>query len=415
MANTAHGYGFYQYGNGREDLATRYETIAGTALWTAPGGNPVTFDFGNIGGFAADPNLPAFFTTADATTAVVNAGNAWEPWANVAFGNALGAAGTGLVRLRFINTVGNTAYAWGFQHPHVDEVTAANVTNNYAEIVFGPMAPGGIAWNADNFQWTVMHELGHVLGLRDLYDDGVNPLAEEFVDHPVAGNAVPDRPAGFGPEPGARGYADNVMFQNRLDGVDYSQPSQTGIDNDEIAGVTWLWGSPYNQIVTGDLPAAWTGARRGAEEHHGDQNNPPGWWDYRASIVTPGAGVKPYIDLDFIGFEQFLATTYPNAPVIYGGNQGGYVERFIIDQVGWTGNLELFVKSKFTQERRINAWVTGGRTDMFTLAPNLAGLTFQRRNEWAQVFGPVPLPTTFLLVGSGVVAFFLVRRKNGFQ
>jgi cold shock CspA family protein len=403
MANTAYGYGFYQYGNGRADLATRYETIAGTTLWTAPAGNPVTFDFGNIGGFAADPNLPALFTTVDATTAVVNAGNAWEPWANVTFGNALGAAGTGLVRLQFDNNKAEGAGALGFQ--------ATGAAQTYATITFGKQAPGGVAWNADNFQWTMMHELGHVLGLDDLYVD----YTEEFVDHPVPGNALPDRPAGFGPEPGARGYADNVMFQNRLDGVDYSKASQTIIDNDEIAAVAWLWGSPYNQIVTGDLATSWNAqGGRDTEEHHGDQNNPPGWWDYRASIVTAGAG-KPYIDLDFMGYEQFLATTYPNAAVTYGGNQGGTIERFIIDEVGWTGNLELFVKSEFTQERRINAWVTGGRTDMFTLAPNLAGLTFQGGNQWAQVFGPVPLPNTFLLVGSGLVAFFLVRRKNGFQ
>jgi hypothetical protein len=406
-ATPSFGYGFYQYGNGRKDYgdAGRYDLL-GTMF---PSQANSIYDFGNIGGFNfTDPNLPAFFqNVANVTTAVVNAGNAWEPWANINFGNALGNIGTGLVNLRFINTVnGNPligAYTWGFQHPHLDEITGLNVTNNYAEIVFGREPQAGVAWNADNFQWIAFHELGHVLGLRDLYDDQYTPLAEEFVDHPVdKTKPTPDRPAGFGPEPGARGYSDNVMFQNRFDGVDYSKPSQTIVDNDEIAGLTWLWSSSYNQIVTGELSNAWNGARRGAVEHHGDEPaGPLKTWTYRGSIVTSVSGVKPYVDIEFPGYipSPNEVTGYPNTTTwtCQKRTDNLNIVRCEAGTAGWTGNFKLKLESEFSDERRVRAWVNGGQEDKFVLPINTQGLVDGSQNRsWPVVFGPTgPLRKDF--------------------
>ena len=96
-------------------------------------------------------------------------------------------------------------------------------------------------------------------------------------------------------------------------------------------------------------------------------------------------------------YENFVATTYPPAPVIYGGTQSNGMERFIVDQEGWVGNFELFLKSGHTQQRLIDARIVGSRTDEFDLAPNQNGLTFQNGNRWAMIFGPVPEPGALAL------------------
>lgn len=382
-ATPSFGYGFYQLGNGRQDYSTRYDLTG--QMWPTQAGSPLIYDFGNIGGFdTTDPNIPDFFKNIpNITTAVVNAGNDWEPWANIKFGDALGASGSGLVRLSYNSAKPTGAATSGY-----------TMARGHAEIKFGQQASVGVPWDNQNFEWIVLHELGHVIGLDDLYFDYV----EEFVDHPVMGNPVPDLRV--------EACKDNVM--NRINGNggtsctdnsvnDYSKAPTTVIDNDEIAGVTWLWGSKYNQIVTGDLKQEWnTQQGRDTEPHHGDQDNPLTWWDYRGSIVSSD-GNKPYIDVEFPGYELFLASLYPNAPVIYGGNQGGSIERFIIDHAGWVGNFELFLKSEYSKERRVRAWVNGGQEDKFVLPINTQGLVDGSQNRsWPVVFGPTgPLRKDF--------------------
>ncbi|OGK77896.1 MAG: hypothetical protein A2X52_03925 [Candidatus Rokubacteria bacterium GWC2_70_16] len=391
-AGPAFGYGFFEFGNGRTDYANRYDLTG--SMWPTQLGSPAIYDLGDVGTFAT---LPTGVTNAMLTTAAKNAGDAWERYANVKIGNALGAAAAGLIRLTRdagAASVGTFGYGQGGR--------------TYAEIVFPDTAPGGVAWSATNLQWTLMHEFGHVLGLDDLYLASA-PYSEEFVDHPVAGTPMPDR----------RDRKDNVMDRYNGSGAegtnDYSKDPTTVIDNDEIAGVTWLWSAPRNQIVTGDLAAAWNPSRgRNTEEHHGDQDNPLGWWDYRASIVSAGAG-KSYIDLYFPGYETFLATSYgPVATgwVHAGTPRGPSIHRFETTVAAWVGNVELFVKSRFHEEQLIDAWVAGGREDQFIMNPSDAGLVWDGANRWAKVFGPIPFPPTLVLLLSGLAGAALAARVH---
>jgi MYXO-CTERM domain-containing protein len=390
ISSPALGYDFYKYGCGRNDQAGRYD-LAGV-LW--PNQANVVYDFGKIGNPAG---LPASLTPEVVGQALVNASNEWEKWANVKFDDAVGDAGTGLVRVNYNPSGSAGAATWGYQHPHDGK------TNNYAEIVFGPTAGGGAAWNAANFQWVMMHELGHVLGMDDLY----LTYTEEFVDHTVPPNSNPQREL--------TALVDNVMYQYRYDGNDYSKAPQTIIDNDEIAGVIWLWGGKYNQITTADLMDSWNASLgRGSDFAHGDQpSNPLTWWDYRTTIVTAGTG-KPYIDLEFAGYETFLGHALsPDGhavSVIYGGNQGGDIERFIVDEVGWVGNVDLWVKSSYSREKRIWSNVVGGRTDTFDLPRVEKGLGFDGSSHWVKPFGPLPEPGALALLALGAIA--LIRRRR---
>jgi hypothetical protein len=151
------------------------------------------------------------------------------------------------------------------------------------------------------------------------------------------------------------------------------------------------------------------------EEHHGDQaaNGGLGWWDYRGSI-KPGGTAKPYIDLDFAGYDTFAYTLYDDdgsVPGVTHISLGGSWHRFMIDEVGWGGNFELYVRSTIFEERLINAAILGGgRTDNFNLVPNDLGLDFAGGNRWAQVFGPIPEPGTFALVS--IASLALMRRNH---
>ena len=181
------------------------------------------------------------------------------------------------------------------------------------------------------------------------------------------------------------------------------------IDNDEIAAVTWLWGGPYNQIATADL-GGWNPAYfsfRDTEPHHGDDpnNGGLGWWDYRGSITTPPTSGRPYIDLQFAGYEEFLAYAYPNNVSWSHMDLGDDIHRFILEDPEWVGNFDLWVRSSITQERRIDAWVGGGGVDVFDLAPNTNGLAFEDGNRFAQVFGPIPTPSTLLLLAAGLLGW----------
>lgn len=393
----AFGYGLWKYSAGRDDQVGRFDLPG--IMWAGPGPagpGPSDFDFGQIGKLSGViPNL----TATQVETAAVAAANEWEKWGKVVFSDTLGTAGTGKVRLKYDSTKDYSA----FTNPHT-----AGGKMDYLEISFGKnrgfsTQPDGtkvdVPWNAANFQAIMLHELGHVLGIDDMYTSAAS-YVEEFVDHPVAGNDKIQRPTS------AR--QDNIM--------NGGWPGEV-IDNDEIAAITWIWGGDYNQIVTGDLEDSWRATPddgRTADYAHGDQaGNTLTWWDYRGTVVN-GGGIKPWIELEFAGYERFLGTAYSEdgsaVDIVHWGNTGGDTERFVIDKVGWAGNFELMVKSQFSDERRIDAKVVGGRADAFNKAPNLNGLVFEGGGSWAQVFGPVPEPATLALLLMGAVALLKRRR-----
>ncbi|MCE9589884.1 MAG: PEP-CTERM sorting domain-containing protein [Planctomycetes bacterium] len=379
-APSALGYGYYQFGNGRADFTNRYD--APGTLWAGQA-NATYFSFGSAWDFSAadrgQANFPAFLSTANVNTALNSAASEWEKWINITVNNNTVANGTGAGNIRLVfDTAGTFAYALGYQH--------TGAAQTWAEIHFPATASGGTPWNATNFEWTLRHEMGHVLGLDDLYPyvpETRTNLPEDFVDHTVPPTTNPQRE-----------YAslqDNLMFQINQ-GNNYANAPITTIDNDEIAGVAWLWGSKYNQIVTGELGAFDAAARRGSTPHHGDQGGAQNkTWDYRVSFSSDSSTSKPYVDLDFAGYQSFVATSYPGVTVNESASPlGGNYHRFTVDQAGFNGNLVLSVTSSFSAERRIFAYVNGGgRTDNFVLPVNLQGLTFNGANDWAVPFGPM--------------------------
>lgn len=398
LGGSAGAYDFWQYDAGRADYLYRYDLAGYT--WPAQGGNAI-YDFGQIGTFAANPpGVDAVWLSA----AVNDVAGDWERWGNFDFADTLGASGTGKVRLAAADL--GTAPEGTTPAKTVAALGASGSLIDYATITFN--LNRAITWTKDFFTGVLKHELGHVLGLDDLYQRSA-PLSEEFVDHPVGSAAIPERPL--------LARQDNIMAG---DGPWYYGSPHLVIDNDEIAGLTWLWGGKYNQIVSGDLADTWNLQHqdRDTDPHHGvDPNNGGlGWWDYRGTVASPRAdGAFPYIDLQFPGYQTFIGHAFGNAPWTH-QSLGNGIERFIIEQADWTGNFDLWVQSSFTREGRINAWVQGAGLDEFILPADIDGLAFARDTNgsymWATIFGPaVPEPPTIALVALCLAGMALLGRS----
>lgn len=432
----AAAYNFWRQYNGRQDWETGGFYDLNDEAWAVPAGAALTdrfaFDwsivFPAVGPFA-NAAVQATWKT-ESTSAISD----WARWANIKLG-AEKADGTGHVRFTFKNGGGTDI------SPSVgDPVTHAPINYDFTKAEYwdrpyiNPMTgnpdPAAVPVAAQ-IRYSALHEFGHALGLDDLHSGA--PYSEEFVDHRLMGNRLPDREGNNVADPSRN---DNIMQgcsspANDPGGVcDYSH--NPVIDNDEIAAAAWLWGGPTSQIVTGDLKASWNNGTLGGPDagglggrdtidHHGDQNTPPGWWTYRGSLGQYLLNEKPYVDIDFLGFTgNFVGTALGpgGAAWEYVGNQGGSIERFQIDKAGFMGNFILSLQSRFTRERRIDAKVvTGGNGVSFTLDPILNGLTYETNilggQYFAKVFGPaVPEPATLVIVmGLGIVGLGIRRRR----
>jgi hypothetical protein len=389
----AFGYGFFTLTAGRKDYANRYD-VAPQLLY--PGqSNAATYNFGRWANFNA---LPPNVTNAMVTNAIASATGAWSNWAKVSYDTTgFNAAGTGLLRLRHqAGLVG--AYAFAYQGTVAGEV-------GYAEMVFGDRPAAGVNWNATNFSWTVLHEMGHTLGLVDLYEN----QTEDFADHPVNENANPNLTNSS--------TQDNVMHRYN-NGNNYAGNPTTVIDNDEAMGVAFLWGANRSQIASADLANAYNAnGRLGSDPHHGGQT--AGWWTYRGTFGNYLQNLRPYVDIEFMGFTGDWSGTFWGAgggAWEYVGHQGDSIHRFRLNQAGAEGNFELKLKSRHLRERRIRAWVnTGANSVGFTLDPNLNGLTHETNilggHFFAKVYGPVPEPSTMAALAAGVGLFLRRRRR----
>lgn len=392
VAGSSFAYDFFSLNAGRGDRAAFYD-LAGTAYANQANAR---YQFGKFGDFNA---LPPAVQAAWVQPAIQAAATDWSTWGKFDFDSSgVLATGTGLVRLKYDSTLAQGAYVAG--------VGFGGAGHNYAEMVFGKLTGSGSAWTEENFGWTMKHEMGHILGLADLY----NASADEFVDRKVNSALTTDKTA--------TSYQDNVMNQYNAAGNNYTEHPSTVIDNDEIAGITWLWGSGFNQIVTGNLNAAYQadGLGRGSKNSHGQQTG--GTWTYRGSFNRDsGAVVNPFVEIYFPGYQSMTATTFgATTPNMQWISSNGDIQRFEVMEAGWNGNFVLNLKSSFTDETYVDATMGVGNNgrDFFSRQVDRSGLVYSQNiagaTFWHQVLGPVPEPGTIAAVSLGIAG--LVRRRK---
>src|SRR5262245_1857717 len=210
FAPSVFGYGYYRFGNGRADFNLRYDLVGNPYPGQA---NANIYNFGKFDGFTAAELGTLGLTAAQVNTAVANATNAWEAYLNLTIDDTTAPSGTGnVLRLGVDNTAATYgAYTWGYQHPHPGP-------NNYTEVKFYAQPANGVNWNPTNFEWNLKHEIGHVMGLRDLYPDFAGaPYAEDFVDHPLN---RPETTVNDGNLAANDGRRDNLMDRYRFTNKD---------------------------------------------------------------------------------------------------------------------------------------------------------------------------------------------------
>ncbi len=411
----ASGFSFWEPYAGRDGRHSMYGLAPNNnCMWYDSGlewGKPFEFTYAIIFP-AGDPR----FTDAEKSawnTAIYEGASLWTQYVNVTL-SATPATPADAKLLFAFAALGSTAVDdTQIQAPHL---FSPNHRVLQAPIMFDLDNGAACYWPADPAKpadvqkatqeriFAAFHEVGHALGLDDLYLN----YTEEFVDHSPNGAPVPNR------EPAAR--ADNVMTGEQL-------APQKRVDNDEIAGLTWLWGAKtgteHHQIVSGWLSGFNAAGAMTVIEHHGHLTG--GTWTYLGSMETWDIG-RPYVDLCFPGFESLVDATAWSADgtVLTAANKtitavkrdGDWV-RVIFEKSGWQGNFRLSLKSKYTEETRIEVVVHGGDQDTFDLWPSSPGLTRSGGSHWARPFGPVPEPSSGIAFCTGLVAFAaLIRRRR---
>lgn len=147
---------------------------------------------------------------------------------------------------------------------------------------------------------------------------------------------------------------------------------------------------------------------------HGDQSsNVLTWWDYRVSFKAGGTA-KPYVDIEFPGYEGYLYDVLgATSPAVTHVDLGNDIHRFEIQEAGWVGNLVLELNSQYSQERRVRSWVNGGgQKDNFVLPINTSGLAHDGNNSWAVVFGPMG-PETHMDYGDAPDSYRTLLASDG--
>jgi hypothetical protein len=374
---TAQAYALYAYGAGYKDRGSlEYDPVVAPVWAWNTRTLTYRFDTSVLGGLG--------YTNTDITTLtgkVQDQLKTWDPWGSFSFPAAPVENGERILFKFFDNATecsgSNTDNGTTQQHSTVN--LGARCRNSDGSVT-RKFTDGADLTNL--FGTIALHEVGHVLGLGDLYGPAIagRPQGpyEDFVDHGLNQRRAPS----------AVGKNDDIM--QTLDGI---------IDNDEIAGVTWGWGEQFNQIVTGRLGVLDGFGVTTQNQHHGPDQNPPETWYYRGTVETANASIT----IDAVG-------AYAAGAV----DPGVWTTQIFPDHVVFTGapaphgNFEFFVKSK-NREGFIKAQVD---TSLFDLAIDPSGLVHSVVSgveHWPVVYGPVPEPSPFALIATGLALVVGVR------
>lgn len=261
-----------------------------------------------------------------------------------------------------------------------------------------------MTWTTNLAQAVTLHEIGHSLGLDDMYDKSTLPGSTHYFGADIANG-----PYGHNAIPGAlatHGNTDNgipVMY-GYLNSA--TAPGKFALTADDIAGSRWLYGSYEGSSlacidVTGDVSVA-------DDKHHGDNNS--GKWTYGATVALWGESGPGYAGIEL---KAGTGDGGVRSASIYNGVTGALIysetSAAPITQLGWDilfgddftrittslnfdGDLRIELNSLYTQEKIIDWGINANVISS------------------GQTFGPVPEPGTLSLLG--ICAMTLLRRKR---
>lgn len=206
----------------------------------------------------------------------------------------------GLVGLQWTSAINGALNTWGAQTPFTFTPDTAFTINDItfkAALLSNPntwasTSPDhtvtfntGAAWGGSAIlaQAVTLHEIGHSLGLNDMYVSSTLPADQHFFGT-KAGNM------GHNAVPGTletHGNSDNAIPV--MHGVINSAAEAAGkltLKTDDIAGLNWLYGSKVGSSLA--CIDATGGSVATTDLHHGDNNN--GLWTYSATIMEYNLG-----------------------------------------------------------------------------------------------------------------------------